>query len=143
MRPQESLRERSYSRASDVYMFGMLIIELFSGNHPWMPYSNADVIASKCNGQMHPPLLPSVCPPEVWAIITKASATDHRQRPTMEQVNKMLRGLTDPRFAAEAARLLKDPGAGAAAAVSTTRVRRFTAGAPTSAGDVAGARVAG
>jgi len=82
----ESIKHRVYSTASDVYMFGMFMYELFLHDIPWAGIEPA-VVATNVMAGMRPPRLPdNVCPPILSNLIERCTMADARQRPAIRDV---------------------------------------------------------
>jgi serine/threonine protein kinase len=82
----ESIQRRIYSEKSDVYAFGILLWEMWSGGE--IPFSNIpsdeDVIARVRGGLRLPK--PSSCPSEVYNIMEHCWEQQSSDRPTFSQL---------------------------------------------------------
>jgi len=48
--PPELLSENRLSKAADVYAFGVILWELFTGERPWQGQRHATIVAQKIRG---------------------------------------------------------------------------------------------
>jgi len=95
MAPEALLTLKS-TRASDVWMFGVTIWELFSGGSE-EPYSGQaetfnQVICGVCTGALRL-VQPSICPNPVWSIVQTCCDLKPERRPTMQDVVRRLEGV--------------------------------------------------
>jgi hypothetical protein len=75
------------SQETDVYMFGMMVYELFSGDVPYRELTNEEVIVRKSRQEL-PPRVP--CPPAVWELFLACTRAEPSARPTMLDVSQTL-----------------------------------------------------
>jgi hypothetical protein len=83
---QESLSRQQYSRASDVYMFGMLMYETLTGAEPYLGLSNAQAMECIVRGERPPVPRDDVCGPHIWELLEKCTCLMSEQRPSMDVV---------------------------------------------------------
>jgi serine/threonine protein kinase len=81
----ESLRDRTYSTASDVWTFGILAVELFSERPP---HENLDLVdcAVKIRDDGLTPEIPSNMPKYLINICKRCWTADPKERPTMKEI---------------------------------------------------------
>jgi hypothetical protein len=80
----EQLSKLSYSRASDVFAFGVLLFEIFAGEAPWAGVSNISVITQVVGGRrMAVPFTAPIAVRQVMEQCWLAAAAD---RPNMKSV---------------------------------------------------------
>ncbi|XP_061572121.1 protein-tyrosine kinase 2-beta-like [Cololabis saira] len=81
----ESINFRRFTTASDVWMFGVCVWEIFSaGQQPFFWLENGDVINQLESGvRLHKP---KRCPPPMYALLTSCWAYDPYSRPTFSQL---------------------------------------------------------
>ncbi|CCD66186.1 Inactive tyrosine-protein kinase kin-32 [Caenorhabditis elegans] len=82
----ESVNYRQFSMASDVWMFGVCMWEIFSlGVKPWAGVTNSDVIMHIEQGSRPP--CPEKCPTALYNFIrSKMWAIEPHKRPTVDQI---------------------------------------------------------
>ena len=82
----EVLSSRRFSAQSDVYAYGITLIEVFSlGATPFEVMSNAEVIERVKDGLIHPQ--PPRCPDEIYTnVVGRCLAHDPTDRPTFAEV---------------------------------------------------------
>ncbi|HEY7995746.1 MAG TPA: protein kinase [Steroidobacteraceae bacterium] len=82
---QESLERGEYSRASDVFMFGMLICETVTGRKPFANVESVHAASAKIiNGEWPP--RPAGVDGALWALAERCWTRDPAGRPTMVDV---------------------------------------------------------
>ncbi len=84
----EQLERLAYSKASDVFAFGVLLYEIFARSAPWPGVANVNVIAKVIAGGRMP--LPESAPAHVAAIVTQCWLQDPAARPSMRSVCRAL-----------------------------------------------------
>lgn len=68
--PQEVLKFRKFSHASDVWAFGITVLELFSyGIEPWPGLNGAEILDKVDLPSCERPKRPEHCPPEIYNIL--------------------------------------------------------------------------
>lgn len=90
--PQEVLKFRKFSHASDVWAFGITIIELFSyGMEPWPGLNGAEVLDKVDMPLCDRPKKPDHCPSDIYNILTSCCwAHEPHQRARFSVLKKML-----------------------------------------------------
>ena len=86
----ESICERKYSKASDVWSFGITVIEILTGGYPY-PSQNAIQVfieISKGINYTHP--IPENCPPYLEPILKDCWKYAPEQRPTFSEIYQTL-----------------------------------------------------
>jgi insulin-like growth factor 1 receptor len=79
----EQLERMAYSRASDVFAFGVLLYEIFARSTPWAGVANVNVITQVLRGNR---MELSRVPTELRDTVQRCWAQEPRDRPTMQQV---------------------------------------------------------
>lgn len=88
----ESLRSRQFSHASDAWMFGVTVWEMFTfGEDPWMGLIGSEILR-KIDRENERLVLPLACPPEIYALLLQCWARDPTSRPTFASIRNMLKG---------------------------------------------------
>eukprot|EP01118_Nematostelium_gracile_P008088 TRINITY_DN2660_c0_g1_i1.p1 TRINITY_DN2660_c0_g1~~TRINITY_DN2660_c0_g1_i1.p1 ORF type:complete len:616 (-),score=150.97 TRINITY_DN2660_c0_g1_i1:141-1988(-) len=91
----EALRKEQFTRKSDIYSFGCVLFEMFSGgNHPWDTLdNNSQVKKAVCNGETM--LKPYGCPSDVFELMCECWDFEPSKRPSfqtiLEKVMKRIR----------------------------------------------------
>ncbi|KAF6725317.1 Protein-tyrosine kinase 2-beta [Oryzias melastigma] len=81
----ESINFRRFTTASDVWMFGVCVWEIFSlAQQPFFWLENSQVIDQLESGVRLPK--PQQCPPPVYALLTRCWAYEPPRRPTFRQL---------------------------------------------------------
>jgi len=93
----EIMEEKEFTRAADVYSFGIILWELVTGELPWRSATNERIIFQVSVRGDRPPL-PDDIPTILHDIITQAWHQDPEKRPTFAQ---LLPRLEDAIFACE------------------------------------------
>ncbi|XP_071502238.1 uncharacterized protein [Diadema antillarum] len=86
----ESLKTKQFSHASDVWMFGVTLWELFSyGEEPWLGYNGAQIL-QKIDKEGERLQRPDHCPPGIYQIMESCWQASAEERPTFEVVREQL-----------------------------------------------------
>ncbi|XP_070561617.1 uncharacterized protein [Ptychodera flava] len=86
----ESLKCRQFSHASDTWMFGVTLWEMFTfGEEPWLGYSGAQIL-HKVDKESERLPKPDNCPPETYKLMSQCWAIKPEDRPTFETLKEML-----------------------------------------------------
>jgi serine/threonine protein kinase len=80
----EQLERMAYSRASDVFAFGVLLYEIFARSTPWPGLANVNVITQVITGKRME--LPKTVPAAVRKATKQCWAQEATQRPKMAAV---------------------------------------------------------
>lgn len=93
--PQEVLKFRKFSHASDVWAFGITVIELFSyGMEPWPGLNGAEVLDKVDMPLCERPKKPDHCPTDIYNILTSCCwAHEPHQRARFSVLQKMCKEL--------------------------------------------------
>ena len=85
----EQIERRAYSKASDVFSFGVLLFEIFEREAPWSGLSNVDVAHRVRSGERMDVATPRI-PRAIGALVIECWAAMPMQRPAMEHVQGAL-----------------------------------------------------
>lgn len=92
----ESLRSRQFSHASDTWMFGVTVWEMFTfGEDPWMGLIGSEILR-KIEKDGERLYQPEACPPEIYAILLQCWARNPQERPTFAALKEFFRKNTTP-----------------------------------------------
>jgi len=89
----ESILHRQYSEASDVYMFGITLWEMFAREEPYADMELLSVAVGVATQGLRPTIpLPNsrYCPPTILQLMKKCWHSEPSQRPNMKTVNDIL-----------------------------------------------------
>ncbi|XP_044755752.1 activated CDC42 kinase 1 isoform X1 [Coccinella septempunctata] len=92
----ESLRSRQFSHASDTWMFGVTVWEMFSfGEDPWMGLIGSQILRKidKEGERLHHP---EACSPEIYKILLQCWAKNPEDRPSFAALKDFLRKNKSP-----------------------------------------------
>ena len=83
--PPELFRNEPFSKAVDVYMFGMVLWEMFARCMPFQGYEIYDIRTAVLKGDR--PVIPTIdCPLEIQDLIENCWQDDATKRPSMSTV---------------------------------------------------------
>jgi serine/threonine protein kinase len=85
----EAIRRRMYSSASDVFSFGVLLFEVFSGTPPWQGVDNTDVMFRVCSGERIL-LDENLFPKDIRSLIVSCWQQNPQERPNIRSVHDIL-----------------------------------------------------
>jgi hypothetical protein len=85
----EQMERRAYSRASDVFAFGVLLYEIFQREMPWQGVSNIVTAANVMRGERMDVSSRKI-PREVAALMIECWAHEPDKRPSMKHVQSVL-----------------------------------------------------
>ncbi|KAJ7159615.1 kinase-like domain-containing protein [Mycena filopes] len=83
------LRTQQATKASDVYAFGMLVVEVFGGETPWSALRTEFVFINAIVANTRPPR-PTSMPDDLWEIVTECWSQFPVDRPSIWQVYNRL-----------------------------------------------------
>ncbi|KAH8302002.1 hypothetical protein KR044_001766 [Drosophila immigrans] len=92
----ESLRFRQFSHASDTWMFGVTLWEMFSfGEDPWVGLNGSQILRKidREGERLHQP---DACPPDVYAMMLQCWDKTPAERPTMAALKEYLASMSPP-----------------------------------------------
>lgn len=92
----ESLRFRQFSHASDTWMFGVTLWEMFSfGEDPWVGLNGSQILRKidREGERLHQP---DSCPPDVYAMMLQCWDKTPAERPTMAALKEYLASMSPP-----------------------------------------------
>jgi serine/threonine protein kinase len=81
----ESLKHFSYSKKSDMWSFGILLIEIWTQQAPYPDYSIVDVGAKVSQGTLVPSL-PTLAPSDWRDIVNRCCQNDPNERASWSQI---------------------------------------------------------
>lgn len=89
----ESIQHKKFSIKSDVWSFGILLVEIITrGEMPYPEMNNEEVLANVKQGYIHP--RPEVCPDDVYGVMTSCWGSEER-RPPFGELYKTLKALRE------------------------------------------------
>eukprot|EP01117_Protostelium_nocturnum_P008397 TRINITY_DN29_c0_g1_i1.p1 TRINITY_DN29_c0_g1~~TRINITY_DN29_c0_g1_i1.p1 ORF type:complete len:687 (-),score=240.71 TRINITY_DN29_c0_g1_i1:43-2103(-) len=99
--PPEVIQRNQYSSHSDVWSFGIVMWEIFSGGVkiPYFGLSNIETVQYVIEGKRLEK--PADCPEEIYALMLKCWNENPNERPTFDQIFKELTVLLDQKKMAE------------------------------------------
>ncbi|XP_072382085.1 activated Cdc42 kinase Ack isoform X1 [Diabrotica undecimpunctata] len=87
----ESLRFRQFSHASDTWMFGVTVWEMFTfGEDPWMGLIGSEILR-KIEKENERLSAPEACPPPIYTILLRCWAKNPQDRPTFASLKDFFR----------------------------------------------------
>lgn len=81
----EVVKQTSYTRKADIWSLGCLIVEMFTGNHPFPNCSQLQAIF-RIGGSSAKPTTPDVASEEGKAFLSKTFEIDHENRPSADEL---------------------------------------------------------
>ncbi|XP_046437098.1 focal adhesion kinase 1-like isoform X5 [Daphnia pulex] len=85
----ESINYRRFTTASDVWMFGVCMWEIFMlGIKPFQGIKNSDVIGRIESGERLP--LPIICPPNLYSLMLQCWSNEPSKRPCFREIKETL-----------------------------------------------------
>lgn len=92
MSPELLLGESVNSAASDIYAYGMVMYEIYSGRPPYAGEAYEEVVRQICDPHIRKrPLIPLHCPARVAKLMDDCFQHDPKERPTAEQLDVALK----------------------------------------------------
>ncbi|XP_025835458.1 activated CDC42 kinase 1 isoform X2 [Agrilus planipennis] len=92
----ESLRSRQFSHASDTWMFGVTVWEMFTfGEEPWMGLTGSEILRkiARDGERLHHP---DACPIDIYGMLLQCWAKNPQERPTFAAIKDFFRKATPP-----------------------------------------------
>ncbi|XP_054737267.1 activated Cdc42 kinase Ack [Anastrepha obliqua] len=92
----ESLRFRQFSHASDTWMFGVTLWEMFTfGEDPWVGLNGSQILRKidREGERLHQP---DACPPDVYEMMLQCWDKTPAERPTFAALKEFLVGMSPP-----------------------------------------------
>ncbi|XP_029409028.2 activated Cdc42 kinase Ack [Bactrocera dorsalis] len=96
----ESLRFRQFSHASDTWMFGVTLWEMFTfGEDPWVGLNGSQILRKidREGERLHQP---DACPPDVYEMMLQCWDKLPAERPTFAALKEFLVGMSPPLYKA-------------------------------------------
>ena len=81
----EVVKQTSYTRKADIWSLGCLVVEMFTGTHPYPDCSQLQAIF-KIGNSTATPTLPEVASDEAKAFLQQTFEMDHNKRPSAEEL---------------------------------------------------------
>ncbi|KAK6506838.1 ATP binding [Arthrobotrys musiformis] len=81
----EVVKQTAYTRKADIWSLGCLIVEMFTGDHPFPGCSQFQAIF-KIGSLSVTPTIPAKCSAEATTFLEKTFIIDHTKRPTAEEL---------------------------------------------------------
>ena len=86
----EVLESMRFTTSSDIWAFGMMMIEVFTdGEKPFPGMMNVAVIVTVAGGAQPP--RPMLCPEPLYSVLQKCWSLDSKQRPPFDSLSRSLR----------------------------------------------------
>ncbi|KAK4875251.1 hypothetical protein RN001_011673 [Aquatica leii] len=92
----ESLRYRQFSHASDAWMFGVTVWEMFTfGEDPWVGLGGSEILRKidREGERLHQP---EACPPAIYEMLMRCWLKNPQERPTFASIKESFRLATPP-----------------------------------------------
>lgn len=92
----ESLRSRQFSHASDVWMFGVTVWEMFTfGEDPWMGLIGSDILRKidRDGERLHHP---DACPLEIYTMLLQCWLKKPQERPSFHKLKEFFQRSKPP-----------------------------------------------
>ena len=89
----EQMEKHVYSKASDVYAFGVVLYEIWAREQPWNGVKNTKVAVNVAAGKHMTP--PKGAPEAVQELMVACWSKERSKRPTMSDVQRQLRAEMD------------------------------------------------
>jgi len=90
----EILSDRIYSFKSDVYAFGIFLVEVVSLGEPWAGEHLSNRVIGDCivdpSSPKHRPNIPGYCPKQLAGVMRACWADEAKKRPTAKEISKVL-----------------------------------------------------
>lgn len=81
----EVVKQTSYTRKADIWSLGCLVVEMFTGNHPYPDCTQLQAIFKIGNSKASP-TLPDVASEEAKTFLQQTFEIDHTQRPSADEL---------------------------------------------------------
>ncbi|KAG9285184.1 hypothetical protein G9A89_004399 [Geosiphon pyriformis] len=86
--PPEVLRGEKFTKAGDIYSYGMLLLELVTGKPPFHDFSHDNILIMAILNGKRPKITSPLIPCSIDKLIEKCWDADPKNRPTAEEVIK-------------------------------------------------------
>ena len=92
MAPELLVGKNSNTAASDVYAFGILVYEMFSGKEPYDGQDPVEVLKLVCDKAVcKRPQMPKGCPSQIVSLMRDCVVFDPDERPTFQEIDKRVK----------------------------------------------------
>ena len=96
MAPELLLGRSLNTDASDVYAFGVLVYEMFSGEEPYEGEDPAEVLQLVCDKAVNKrPEMPKNCPAQISSLMRDCLVYNPEERPTFVELDKRVKRVED------------------------------------------------
>lgn len=76
---------KAYGAKVDIWSFGCLVLEMFTGQQPWKGYAPQQALFTIGSSSAHPPIPETICE-EGQRFLARCFITDANQRPTAAEL---------------------------------------------------------
>lgn len=92
MAPELLRKEAANSSASDVFSFGVILIEVYSRKDPYEGESSKDILKEIADEVIQRrPIVPDNCPPQIRSMISDCLVDEAEMRPSFEEIDTRLK----------------------------------------------------
>jgi son of sevenless len=90
----------SPNERADIWSFGLLCLEVFTGKEPYHSYSDIYILVLLTKGDHpeHPGSAAVGLSPEMWDLMVSCWQIDPAQRPSMFEIQSTIRNMPPPRY---------------------------------------------
>lgn len=85
----ESIKQREYSKSSDMWMWANTVVEILTGKPPFDDMDTLEVAVNVKNNGMHP-AIPNNCPIWLRDLLLRCWSIDPRMRPLASEISQVL-----------------------------------------------------
>jgi serine/threonine protein kinase len=92
MAPELLRKEAANSSASDVFSFGVILVEVYSRKDPYEGESTKDILKEIADKSIRRrPTVPDNCPPQIRSMISDCLVDEGEMRPTFQELDTRLK----------------------------------------------------